>query len=144
MVLTPGQNAKRYVAGALNPRTGTLLHVSGERKNSSLFIGLIERLLRGYRRAQTLHLVLDNYIIHKSRKVLSHLNALAGRIRLHFLPPYSPQENLIERLWKQLHDHVTRNHQHKTLQGLMADVETFLHYAQPFPGTRISTLRLAA
>ena len=29
---------------------------------------------------------------------------------LHFLPPYCPDHNRIERLWKDLHDNVTRNH----------------------------------
>jgi transposase len=27
---------------------------------------------------------------------------------LHFLPPYSRESNVIERLWKQVHDHITR------------------------------------
>lgn len=36
LLLTPGQNAKRYVAGALNPRTGCLTSVFAERKNSAL------------------------------------------------------------------------------------------------------------
>jgi len=37
-VLTPGQNQKRYVAGALDARTGTVHFVEAERKNSALFI----------------------------------------------------------------------------------------------------------
>ena len=36
--------------------------------------------------------------------------SLAGRIRLHFLPPYCPDENRIELLWLQLHSNVARNH----------------------------------
>ena len=38
---------------------------------------------------------------------------------LHFLPPYSPEHNVIERLWKQMHDHVTRNHRHPTMKDLI-------------------------
>lgn len=37
-VVTPGKNVKRYIAGALNARTGKLVHIFGERKNSGLFI----------------------------------------------------------------------------------------------------------
>ena len=40
-------------------------------------------------------------------------------IRLVFLPPYSPNHNRIERVWKDLHDEVTRNHKHPTIEGLM-------------------------
>ncbi|MBI3303403.1 MAG: transposase [Deltaproteobacteria bacterium] len=60
------------------------------------------------------------------------------------MPPYSPEANVIERLWKQLHDHVTRNHQHPTIDSLMEAVDDFLTAVQPFPGTKVSTLPLAA
>jgi transposase len=36
VVLTPGKNVKRYVAGALNSRTGKVVHVVAERKSSNL------------------------------------------------------------------------------------------------------------
>ncbi|MGH8611763.1 MAG: transposase [Gammaproteobacteria bacterium] len=61
-----------------------------------------------------------------------------------FPPTYSPNDNPIERLWKQMHDHVTRNHRHSTIETLIKDVEGFLHHVQPFPGTQVSTLRTAA
>jgi transposase len=144
LVLTPGKNVKRYVAGALNSRTGTITYVLGERKNSDLFIALVEALCHRYRRSRVIHLILDNCITHKSNKTLERIAALDGRVRLHFLPPYSPESNVIERLWKQMHDHVTRNHQHRTIDALLHAVERFLVAAQPFPGTQVSTLRLAA
>jgi transposase len=88
--------------------------------------------------------VLDNYIIHKSALVQQFLASPANRVLLHFLPPYSPNDNPIERLWKQLHDHVTRNHRHTNINTLVDDVRFFLDQAQPFPGTKVSTLRVAA
>jgi transposase len=118
VVLTPGKNVKRYVAGALNARSGKVVHVVAERKNSELFLALVDALRRAYRRARRIHLVLDNFIIHKSKRTLRHLARLGGRIVLHFLPPYSPESNVIERLWKQLHDHVTRNHAHRAIECL--------------------------
>jgi transposase len=144
VVLTPGKNVKRYVAGALNSRTGSITHVVAKKKNSDLFITLVQALCRGYRRARRIHLVLDNFIIHKSRKTLRALAALGGRVVTHFLPPYSPESNTIERLWKQLHDHVTRNHTHRTIESLMEAVDDFLRDAQPFPGTQVSMYGKAA
>lgn len=144
LVLTPGKNVKYYIAGALNVRTGRVLYSHGPKKNSNLFIESLDVIRRAYRRARTIHLVLDNYIIHKSRRTLDALEAMDGRIRLHFLPPYSPDDNPIEGLWKQLHDHVTRNHRHKTMESLWNNVETFLSDVQPFPGTKVSTKRIAA
>jgi len=144
VVLTPGKNVKRYVAGALNARSGKVVHVMAERKNSELFLALVDALRRAYRRARRIHLILDNFIIHKSRRTLRHLARLAGRVVLHFLPPYSPESNVIERLWKQLHDHVTRNHVHRTIEPLMEAVDEFIEGSQPFPGTQVSMLALAA
>jgi len=144
LILAPGKNEKRYLAGALNARTGTLTSVCAQRKNSPLFVALVEVLRRRYRRCPVLHLILDNCIIHKSHHTLRHLARLAGRVVLHSLPPYSPEANVIERLWKQLHDHVTRNHHHPTMDSLMQAVTAFLLAVQPFPGTKVSTLPLAA
>lgn len=144
VVLTPGKNQKRYLAGALNARTGRVIHAESLRKNSNLFLALLERLSAAYRRAEKLHLILDNYIIHKSRQTLKWIEQFGARIILHFLPPYSPEHNVIERLWKQMHDHVTRNHRHTTINSLMAAIFDFLESVQPFPGTKVSTLRMAA
>ena len=144
LVLTPGQNVKYYIAGALNARTGRILYSHGPKKNSSLFVGLLDTLRSAYRRCSAIHLILDNYIIHKSRETKSALEPMRGRIHLHFLPPYSPEHNRIERLWKQLHDNVTRNHMHRTMTSLWDDLVQFLSDVQPFPGTKVSTLRQAS
>lgn len=74
-VVTPGQNRKHYLARCLHASTGKVHYVSGERKNSKLFIKMLDKLRSTYRRAKTLTLLLDNYVIHKSRKVEQWLTA---------------------------------------------------------------------
>jgi len=140
VVLTPGKNVKRYIFGALNARTGSIVSGIVEHKNAAMFVEFLKYLSAAYRRARLLHLVLDNYIIHKAQVVKRYLKS-NPRIVLHFLPPYSPNDNVIERLWKQMHDHVTRNHRHRHIDTLAEEVRSFLHHAQPFPGTKVSTLR---
>lgn len=126
-VLTPGQNEKRYLAGALNALTGRVVCVESDRKNSELFIGLVYHLLkRAYPRARKIHLVLDNYRIHSSRAVEAASQGWGERIQLHFLPPYCPDENRIERLWKDLHDNVTRNHTCRSMSELMHNVWAYI------------------
>jgi transposase len=126
-VWTPGKNEKRYLAGALNARTGRLTWVEAERKNSLLFIWQLWYLLkRDYPEAKRIHLILDNYRIHSSRQVELVLAKLAGRVQLHFLPPYCPDYNRIERVWRDLHENVTRNHQCRTMNELMAEVRWYL------------------
>lgn len=126
-VLTPGQNEKRYLAGALNARTGRLTWIEGEKKDSLLFIWQLWYLIhRDYPDAKRIHLILDNYRIHGSRQVELTLAELDGRIQLHFLPPYCPDENRIERVWRDLHANVTRNHQCHTMAELMKEVRYYL------------------
>jgi transposase len=125
-VMTPGQNQKRYVAGALNSGTGDLVFVQSTHKNSDLFITLLAKLMRSYSSAKRIHLVLDNYGIHSSKRVREFLVDYAPKIELHFLPPYCPEANRIERVWLDLHASVTRNHASPTIQHLMARVRRYL------------------
>lgn len=139
-VETPGKNEKRYVFGGLNPKTGHVVWLSTYRKNSLMYIEWLKKLLRVYRRYRKIHVVLDNYIIHKSKITLAAVSKM-GRIVQHFLPPYSPEHNPIERLWGELHANVTRNHRRKSMKKLMMDVEAFLRDAIPYPGSRPSLAR---
>ena len=126
-VLTPGQNEKRYLAGALDVRTGVVIWVEGQRKTSYLFLDLLDRLRREYPQVRCLHLICDNYRIHKSDIVHAALKGyLAGKIKLHFLPPYCPDDNKIERVWEDLHADVTRNHRQPNMSKLMEAVRYHL------------------
>ena len=79
-----------------------------------------------YSSAKRIHLVLDNYGIHSSQRVREFLVDYAPKIELHFLPPYCPEANRIERVWLDLHASVTRNHASPTIQHLMARVRRYL------------------
>ena len=126
-VLTPGKNEKRYLAGALNARTGQLTYVEADRKDSDLFIRQLWQLVRDdYPRARRIHIILDNYKIHSSQRTKMALGALGDRVQLHFLPPYCPDHNRIERAWKDLHDNVTRNHTCRSMSELMREVRAYL------------------
>jgi len=124
-VVTPGQNVKRYLCGAMDAATGLLTWVKSERKNSLLFVAMLAKLAKVYP-DKVVHVVLDNYVIHDSRISRSAVAAYGRRIVLHFLPPYCPQENRIERVWLDLHANVTRNHRHADINPLIVEVTDFL------------------
>jgi transposase len=126
-VRTPGNNVKRYLCGALDVRTGLLTWVRAERKNSLLFIALLRKLCgEAYPDAKVIHVVLDNFGIHTSKISQAAMAELGGRVVLHFLPPYCPQHNRIERVWLDLHANVTRNHRCGDMDELMREVVRFL------------------
>jgi transposase len=126
-VLTPGQNEKRYLAGALNAKTGELIWAESDSKNSLLFIELLWQLHQRYPNAKKIHVILDNYSIHSTEEVAKTLATEAGqRFVLHFLPPYCPDHNKIERTWQDLHANVTRNHKCPDMSQLMKNVRRYL------------------
>jgi transposase len=65
-------------------------------------------------------------IIRKSRATRAWLPEFSTKIRLHFLSPYCPKENRIERSWLALHAKVTRNHRQKTIHLLLTRVHGYL------------------
>jgi len=141
-VVTPGQNKKHYVAGVLDASTRKVSFVEAERKDSGLFIRLLKHLADTvYPKAAKIHVIVDNFGIHSSRRTRKALEAYEGRIVLHFLPPYCPNANEIEKLWKDLHDNVTRNHRCPDLETLMMEVRDYLVAASPFPGSQPSLAR---
>lgn len=64
---------------------------------------MLEKLRHHYRRANTITLILDNYIIHKSKQTERWLKD-------NLKPVYSPWVDHIERLWHKQHETITRNH----------------------------------
>jgi transposase len=142
-VPTPGKNEKRYLAGAQDVRTGRLHWVEGEKKTSELFIRLLWNLINAYPNAKVIHLVLDNYGIHKSAQAILAVRSCRGRIRLHFLPPYCPDHNKIERTWQDLHANVTRNHRCQTMSELMQNVRAYLRRRNTDKERSMSTRRAA-
>jgi len=126
LVATPGKNVKRYLCGAMDA-TGLLTWVRAERKNSLLVIAMLRKLAgETYPDAKVIHVVLDNFSIHDSKITRAAVAGLGGRVRLHFLPPYCPQANRIERVWLDLHANVTRNHRCVDMDELMRNVSRYL------------------
>lgn len=135
-VPTPGKNQKRYLAGALNAKTGKVVWVEWEKKNSEIFILLLAELRKRYRQAKKIRLIADNYVIHKSAMTQCFLR-YNTKFEILFQPAYHPWVNKIELVWKQLHDTITRNHRYSTMNQLMAAVRTFMALVSPFPGSQV-------
>lgn len=133
-VMTPGQNQKYYLAGALDLATGTLHHCLGPRKTNALFRDLLGVLEMKYpaERYTHLYVVVDNYKIHQAKAVEQWL-AAHPQVTLLFLPTYCPRANPIERAFGDVHDCCTRNHRRKRLPELVADVEAHLQANGPWP-----------
>ena len=88
-------------------------------------IQLFQKLLLTYENKTKIHIYLDNARYHYAREVQEWLKMYGKRIVLHFLPPYCPHLNPIERLWHVLHNNVTRNRYYKTFNEFANSILTF-------------------
>jgi len=132
-VLTPGTNEKRYLAGALDLTTGTITHCVWYRKQTGLFLDLLDTLDRTHPAPlfTQLTLVVDNAKIHKAVKVQQWLTA-HPRFEVLYLPTYCPRANPIERAFGDVHDKCTRNHTRKRIRHLVQDVQQHLQVNGPW------------
>jgi transposase len=72
----------------------------------------------------TIHVILDCARYHTCPAVMDYVKT--SRIRLHHLPPYSPNLNVIERCWKIMHEQVTDNRYYPTFKAFAEATLGFL------------------
>lgn len=77
-----------------------------------------------------IHLV-DNARCHRAKLVREWLRRPGCRIQLHFVPPYCPHLNPIERLWGVMHKWLTHNRCSASFRAFQVEVLTFLRRTVP-------------
>jgi transposase len=68
--------------------------------NASVFIEFLNRLMVGATRP--IFLIVDRGPAHRAKKTRAFVETLGGKLRLYFRPPYSPDRNPDELVWKHL------------------------------------------
>jgi transposase len=97
-VKSPSGRQRYNVLGAFNAVSLELFTVTNDTYiNSNSIIALMTKLLEHYA-GEAITLVMDNARYQRCAMVMDF--AAGNGIELLFLPPYSPNLNLIERLWK--------------------------------------------
>lgn len=118
------------VLGAYSPDDHSLLSLEGTVSCDAELVCQLLHKLRAANGDKHLLVVLDNARYQRA----SVVQALAKDLQIEvlFLPPYSPNLNLIERFWKFLRKHVLRNTYYPTfaefqvaIQRLLANVDTY-------------------
>ena len=135
--MTPGTNEKRYLAGALELTTGTIPHCVWYRKQTGLFLDLLEMLDRTYPAPlfSPLTVVADKAKIHPARTVQRWL-AAHPRFEVLYLPTYCPRATPIERAFGDGHDKGTRNPSRKQMGQLVQEVKLHLLWNGPWTYAR--------
>jgi transposase len=110
-----------------------------EKFNGESFIALLEQLLRQYK-GRKIHFITDNVRYHKSLKVKKWLQGKEDKIEIHYLPPYSPQFNAVEYVWKKLKSLTTHNRFFATLAELHSKIFRRFNRFQGNPASLRSTI----
>src|SRR5215813_2665684 len=101
--------ARSMFADKIDLESGQTRMVEVETVDASSTIRLLEAIEALYPMLTLIHVFLDNARYHHARLVQEWLAQPGRRIQLHFIPPYCPHLNPIERLWGLMHKHVTHN-----------------------------------
>ncbi len=111
--------------GALNIDTKQTVVIERETIDSEAIITLLEGVTNRQKQGK-IYMIMDNAKYHHSRMVKNWL-LHHPRVKLVFLPPYSPNLNIIERLWRFFHMKVTNNHYFETFKEFKEATSAFFH-----------------
>jgi transposase len=103
IVEATGQRYGMNIISAISPRGEMRFMTVEGRMNAGKFIEFLKRLL--HNAEHPIFLIVDGHPSHRARKVFEFLRKTKGRLRLFFLPPYSPELNPDELVWNHLKNH---------------------------------------
>lgn len=103
---TTSEQYRVHFVGALNLVEMKILTQEYETVNAESVIDFFKNLDKTTK-ANKIHVICDNGPSNKNKKLREYLKT--SKIQIHYLPPYSPNLNPIERLWKILREKKTYN-----------------------------------
>jgi transposase len=136
LVEAPGNNAKEYGFGLVDWRDGWFDWQRASGRRAVPFCAQLRRAVeRSQARGRIALVLLDNLGIHTPRGSLKLRELLAefrGHLVLVYTPPYDPEANRIEWLWRALRRAVTHTHTRETLPPLLEDADAWAQTISPF------------
>jgi transposase len=135
LVEAPGNNAKEYGFGLVDWRDGWFDWQRAPGRRAAPFCAQLRRAVeRSRARGRIALVLLDNLGIHTptgSLLLRALLEELRGQLVLVYTPPYDPEANRIEWLWRALRRAVSHTHTRERLPPLLADADAWAHTISP-------------
>jgi len=95
--------------GAVNLHGGQMISHFNDLFDAQSFLAFLKSLLRRHSQGKKMVVISDNARYHHAAVLTDWLRAHRAILELLFLPPYSPELNPIERVWKLLRRLCTHN-----------------------------------
>ncbi len=118
-----GGRKRVNINGAVNVESLEISTDFSKTINDRSTLRLLRKLEKKHPEAEEIHVILDNATYYKSKWLKKEQEG--SRIRLHYLPGYSPNLNLIERLWKFLKKKVLHNTYYEKFDDFVAACKGF-------------------
>ena len=139
IVPTYGKHEGVKLMGVLNYETGDVYCEEHEKYDAEVFLGFLRNVVNLYPKGQIV-LILDNARIHHAKLLQPYLDSTKERLELVFLPPYSPNLNIIEDLWKWLKSEVINNVFFSNICQIQQAVRGFMKWIKNIPSVVIDRL----
>lgn len=110
------------VFGAVSVRDGRLVYRFEKTFNACTFQSFLKQLMRHRKKDRKMLVIVDNARWHHAKLLKPWLNKHRHALKLDFLPPYSPDLNPIERVWKLTRRLCTHNRYFPVLDELLLSV----------------------
>ncbi len=131
VIPAPGRRFGCSMISAITNRGKLNFMVFEKRFQAPVFLEFLRRLVR--QSPRKVFLIVDGHPVHRSRKVKAWLSNNEGRIRLFFLPPYSPELNPDEMLNQDVKTNALGRRRARHLQQLISNVRAYLRSRQRQP-----------
>lgn len=105
--------------------------VTGKRIGAKVFVEFLRRLVHGWKRS--IFLIVDSHPTHRAKLVKAFVKRIKGKLRLFYLPLYSPELNPDEYVWNDVKSNGVRRSMITTVKDLRSAVESRLCYLQKNP-----------
>ena len=107
-IKTTASRTRINLSGAIDLKETKVIYNTFETINGDNTAAFLSRVRDSYAKEKKIHIILDNSSYHRSDVVKKFCKK--NKIKLHFLPTYSPNLNPIERLWKLMNERVRNNY----------------------------------
>ena len=132
MARVTGQRFSLNMISAISPRGALRFMVVKGGIGAKVFIGFLKRLMHGQRRP--VYLFVDAHPLHRATAVKEYVDSLEGRMKLFFLPPYSPELNPDELVWNEVKNNAVGRAKLEGPKDLHRTVVSRLRFLQRRPG----------
>jgi transposase len=123
-ILTNSGRQRLNLSGAIDITSKRVFVHEDNTLNAASTIEFLSKIEAAYPSATKIHVFCDNAKYYKNKNVTNYLNT--SKIEMHFLPPYSPNLNPIERLWKFMNEQVLYNQYYEKFSSFKNAVMGFL------------------